>query len=113
MLECGAQNCFPNCLLPECPNAIVVGITNCNWYECTANQNPIYPRVLNPNDPNDREIKVGAFYTDVRVHLAWIKQMITKNGGTYCICILHNFNSNILYTMNFFSYSNRKTKKTT
>lgn len=81
MLECGAQTCFPYCLLPDCPNATIIGIHTYSHLGCTEDPAPIYPRVLDPEDETDRETKVAGYFIDVRIHVAWIKQMITANGG--------------------------------
>lgn len=83
MLECGTKTCYPKCLVPNCTNAIIVGLANYNQYECSGDLSPIYPRVLNTSDVTDRETKIAAFFTDIRIHLKWIKQMITKNGGMH------------------------------
>lgn len=76
LLQC-TPACTDNCQYPACNNTVVFGVaafTQNDEDDCIEPKlaTPIYPRKLDPNNPFDRERKVGAYYTDVRPWLEWI-----------------------------------------
>lgn len=94
LLQCTPKCTSESCKHPNCTSAVVLGVavfTQNDNDDCIPPklEKPIWPWVLNSNNVFDRERKVGAYYTDVRLYVDWIKS--AKGMGMNNICSVIRF----------------------